>query len=164
MGGYQLELVRDFGPEFDQFFARVAPSYGFLVRRDAQYLRWRYLECPDPGAFVVAIRKWRRLVGWSVFRVREKNLSWGDALFDPDHIDAVEVLIRHVAPSYPVDQIEAWFPARPAWFAEALQSMGFKMENHPQDLSLMCVPFVLADATARMRESLYYTMGDSDLF
>jgi hypothetical protein len=118
----RLELVSQFGDEFDRFFARVAPAYGFLVRRDAQYLRWRYRECPDPGAFVVAIRKWGRLTGWSVFRVRGTTLAWGDALFDPDDAGAVEILIRHVAPSYPVGQVEAWFPARPRWFAEALQN------------------------------------------
>ena len=77
----------------------MAPAYRFLVRRDARYLRWRYLECPDVPYFVVAIRKWRRLVGWSVFRVRDERLAWGDALFDPRYPDAVEVLLRHVVPS-----------------------------------------------------------------
>src|SRR6185295_18593706 len=81
--GWQLELVKDVGLEFDDFFARVAPAYRFLVRRDARYLRWRYLDCPDVSYFIVAIRKWRRLVGWSVFGVRDSRLSWGDALFDP---------------------------------------------------------------------------------
>lgn len=162
--GYQLELVGDVTSEFDQFFERAAPSYRFLIRRDAQYLRWRYLEFPELGAFIVAIRKWRRLVGWSVFRVRDKRLVWGDALFDPACIDAAGVLIRHVAPAYPVDQVDAWFPPRPPWFAQALQRLGFVQAAEPQDLSLMCVPFALSDATDRMRDALYYTMGDSDLF
>ena len=162
--GYQLELVHEVTAEYDRLFERVAPAYRFLIRRDAQYLRWRYLECPEPGAFIVAIRKWRRLVGWSVFRVRDNRLSWGDALFDPNAIDAMDVLIRHVAPTYPVEQIEAWFPPRPKWFAEALQGFGFVQGSEPQDLSLMCVPFTLPDATQRMRDALYYTMGDSDLF
>jgi hypothetical protein len=162
--GYQLELVREVTAEYDRFFERVAPAYRFLIRRDALYLRWRYFECPEPGAFLVAIRKWRRLVGWSFFRVRENRLVWGDALFDPGASDAAEILIRHVAPTYPVEQVEAWFPPRPGWFAEGLQRLGFVQGGEPQDLSLMCVPFVLADATQRMRDALHYTMGDSDLF
>ncbi len=162
--GYQLELVREITTEYDRFFERVAPAYQFLVRRDARYLRWRYLECPDRGAFLVAIRKWRRLVGWSVFRVREDRLTWGDALFDPQSADAAEVMLRHVAPSYPVKRVEAWFSQRPAWFEETLVRMGFERASQPQDLSLMCVPFLLSDATDRMRDSLYYTLGDSDLF
>jgi hypothetical protein len=162
--GFQLELVREVASEFDHFFERVAPAHRFLVRRDARYLRWRYLECPEPGAFLVAIRKWRRLVGWSVFRVRNERLTLGDALFDPAHPGAVEVLIRHVVPSYPVSRIEAWFPARFPWLERVLARLGFVSMPQPQDLSLMCVPFELPDATERMRESLYYTMGDSDLF
>jgi len=162
--GYQLELARDFGGEFDRFFDRVAPPHEFLVRRDARYLRWRYRDCPDRGAFVVAIRKWRRLVGWSVFRIRERSIVWGDALFDPNHRDAAGVLLRHVVPSYPVDRIEAWFAPRPRWIATVLDETGFVSEPEPRDLSLMCVPFVMADATDRMRRSLYSTMGDSDLF
>jgi hypothetical protein len=162
--GYQLELVTQPDEEFDRLFEKVAPAYRFLVRRGAQYLRWRYIDCPDPGAFIVAIRKWRRLAGWSVFRIREKRLLWGDALFDPLHGDAVEVLLRHVVPGYPVERVEAWFPPRPRWLADVLRRAGFVAEPEPQDLSVMCVPFVMSDATERMRQSLYYTMGDSDLF
>jgi len=162
--GYRLELVTGVGEEYDRFFDHVAPAYRFLVRRDARYLRWRYFDSPDRGAFMVAIRKWGRLAGWSVFRVRQRRLTWGDALFDPDHADAVDVLIRHVVPSYPVERLEGWFAPRPEWFAEALKSMEMTSGPEPQDLSLMCVPFVMSDATVRMRESLYYTIGDSDLF
>ncbi len=163
-GGWQLELVHDPGAEFDRFFAQVAPSYRFLVRRDARYLRWRYLECPDVPYFVVAIRKWTRLVGWCVFGVRGDRLAWGDALFDPRRPRAVEVLLRHVVPSYPVDRIDGWFPARPLWFHDILETLGFESRPDPQDLSLMCVPFEVAEATRRIRERLYYTQGDSDLF
>ena len=162
--GYQLELVTSIGAEFDEFFARVAPAYAFLVRRDAQYLRWRYLERPDAAYVLIAIRKWRRLVGWIVFRLRDDRFSWGDALFDPAHDDAVEVMLRHVVPSYPVHEVEAWFPPRPAWFNGVLARLGFRNKHEPQGLSLMCVPWTMAGATEAMRERLYYTMGDSDLF
>lgn len=164
MRGYQLELVRATTPEWDGFFRRVAGAYRFLVRRDAAYVRWRYLDCPDPGAVVIAIRKWRHLVGWIAFRVRDRRFLWGDALFDPRFEDAVEVLLRHVVPTVPVDTIEAWFPPRPRWFDRALTALGFETRPEPQDLSVMCVPFAWPDVVSRMRQDLYYTWGDSDLF
>jgi hypothetical protein len=162
--GWQLELVTEARTEFDRFFARVAPAYRFLVRRDARYLRWRYFDCPDVPYFIVAIRKWRRLIGWSTFGVRGSRLAWGDALFDPQYPQAVEVLLRHVVPSYPVESIDGWFPARPAWFDRILRGLQFESKPDPQDLSLMCVPFDLPDASARIADRLYYTYGDSDLF
>lgn len=162
--GYQLELVRETTSEWDDLFARAADAYRFLVRRDARYVRWRYLQCPDVDYVVVAIRKWRRLVGWIVFRIRENRFIWGDALFDPQHLGAVEVVLRHVVPSYPVDTIEAWFPPRPAFFDRTLNDLGFEIRPEPQDLSVMCVPFTWPDVAGRMREDLYYAWGDSDLF
>jgi hypothetical protein len=164
MRGYSFELVREAGPDFDELFERVGGAYRFCITRNAAYIRWRYLECPDVPYIVVAVRKWRRLVGWIACRVREDRFSWGDALFDPDFPDAVEVALRHVVPSHPVTAIEGWFPPRPRWFDATLTSLGFETRSHPQDLSLMCVPFTWPGATARMREELYYTWGDSDLF
>ncbi|HEY0160227.1 MAG TPA: GNAT family N-acetyltransferase [Thermoanaerobaculia bacterium] len=162
--GYSLEVVRDTTPEWDELFERVSSAYRFCVRRNAAYVRWRYLACPDVSYLVIAIRKWRHLVGWVAVRVRGQRLSWGDALFDPDFSDAPEVLLRHVVPSHPVDLIEAWFPPRPQWFDAILTNLGFETRAEPQDLSLMCVPFAWPDVVARMREDLYYSWGDGDLF
>ena len=164
MGGYQLEIVRDPAAEFDRFFDRVKDAYGFLIRRDARYIRWRYLECPDVPYVVIAVRKWRKLAGWIAIRIRENRLSWGDALFDPACRGAIEVMLRHIVPGYPVEAVEAWFPPRPKWFHEELERLGFETKPEPQELSLMCVPFTMSDAVDRMRSDLYYTMGDSDLY
>ena len=162
--GFRLELLRQAGPELDELFARAAPHYAFLARRDAAYVRWRYFECPDVEYGVIAVRKWRVLAGWIAFRIVDDRFVWGDALFDPDLVESLEVLLRHVVPQYPVARIEGWFPARPRWFDLALHELRFRRQPEPQDLSLMCVPFMLPDAVARMREELYYTWGDSDLF
>jgi hypothetical protein len=50
------------------------------------------------------------------------------------------------------------------WFDVILRGLWFETRPEPQDLSVMCVPFTAADAVARMRERLYFTWGDSDLF
>jgi len=162
--GYSLELVRDTNREWDELFARVAPAYRFCVRRNAAWVRWRYLQCPDVPYIVVAIRKWRHLAGWIVFRIREDRFTLGDALFDPDFPDAPEVVLRHMVPQHPVTQIEGWFPPRPQWFDATLRSLGFETRPELQDLSLMCVPFTWPDVVSRMRRDLYYTWGDGDLF
>ncbi len=162
--GYQFEVVKETTAEWDDLFARASGSYRFLVRRDAAYVRWRYLQCPDVPYFVVAVRKWRRLIGWIAFRIEANRFVWGDALFHPAFPDAIDVTLRHVVPSHPVDSIEAWFPPRPHWLDATLHELGFETRQQPQDLSVMCVPFLWPDALARMRDSLYYAWGDSDLF
>ncbi len=162
--GYRLELVRDIDDEWDRFFERVWRDYAVLVRRDSRWLRWRYLECPDTPYVVVVIRKWGEMAGWSVFRVRDRRLTWGDALFDRRWPDAAELMLRHVVPQFGVDLVDCWFPERPPWFSSTLHDLKFVDAPEPQDLSLMCVPFERADAVDQMRRSLYYTAGDGDLF
>ncbi len=150
--------------EWDAFFQRVAPSYGFLVRRDAAYLRWRYLIAPHAQYVLLAARRWGRLAGWIACRVREGRISVGDALCDPAHEEILQLLLQHAIDTFHTDCIEGWFPERPHWWGSWLARAGFAAAPEPQDLSLMCVPFVMPEAPERMRESLYYTMGDSDLF
>jgi hypothetical protein len=162
--GYSLELVRDTTPEWDALFERLSPSYRFCVLRGARYVRWRYLEAPGDPYVVVAVRKWKQLVCWMVYRIREKRFVLGDLLIDPDFPDALEVALRHVVPSHPVEVVEGWFPPRPEWLDVLLRELGFETRPEPQDLSLMCVPFDWPSVVSRMRRDLYYTWGDSDLF
>ena len=162
--GIRLQLVTSATAEWDALFARVAPHYRFLVQRDSSWVNWRYLQCPDVRYGVVAIRKWHRLTGWVVFRIRDGKLVIGDALIEPDQAEGFEAAVRHLAAVYSVSAVEGWFPPRPAWFGSVLDALRFQAAPEPQDLSVMCVPFLMTDAVEQMRESLYYTMGDSDLF
>lgn len=163
--GIQLEVVTDTSEEWDALFERVSGSYGFCVARTAAYVRWRYLRCPDTPYVVVAIRKWRRLVGWIVYRIRERTFVWGDALIDPAHSEAIEAALRHLVPLHGVVRIEAWFPPRPPWLEDVLAKRLFlERSPEPQNLSVMCVPFAWADVVSAMRERLHFTWGDSDLF
>lgn len=162
--GCRLQLMKDITPEWDELFQRVASRYGLLLIRDARYLKWRYLECPDVPYALVAIRRWGRLVGWVVFRIRDRRLTVGDFLIDPVCPSYMGLALRHLASLYDVDTIDGWFPARPPWLAEVLTGYGLDLRPEPQDLALMSVPFMMPDAAQRMRESLFYGMGDGDLF
>jgi hypothetical protein len=91
---------------------------------------------------------------------------WGDALFDPRHPRAVDVLLSQ-ALADPAHRgaraIEGWFPARPAWWGAILDDLGFALEPEPQDLRLAYVPFS-SDPAEELTSRLYYTKGDGDLF
>lgn len=162
--GVSLELVTETSSEWDEFFERVGRHYGFLIHRDARYVTWRYLSRPDVRYVVIAMRVWRRLAGWLVFRLRENRMTIGDVLIDPEHAGVLDVALRHLGPLYPAEAIEMWCPARPQWMHALLTSLRLHLAPEPQNLGVMCVPFVDADAPSRMASSLYYTMGDGDLF
>lgn len=165
--GYKVERVHKVGAAFDRFFDRVAPFYGLLVRRDADFLRWRYLDCPDDPPFVIlAVRRYFRLVGYAVFRRRGDRLMWADSLFHPRHLRAAADLLRHALalPEHQgVEAVEAWFPPRPGWFWPYLSTLGFSARPEPNDLALMLVPHLEKNAPDLLRERFYYTLGDGDL-
>ena len=96
--GYTFELVSELTDEWDVLFDRAAADYGFLVRRDRRYVQWRYFDCPDIPYIVVAVRRWGRLAGWIVFRIREDRFSLGDALYDRGDAHALPLVLRHVVP------------------------------------------------------------------
>ncbi|HEX9160572.1 MAG TPA: GNAT family N-acetyltransferase [Thermoanaerobaculia bacterium] len=162
--GIGFQLVRETSVEWDELFARVSRHYGFLVRRDARYVSWRYFARPGAPYIVVAMRKWHRLAGWLVFRLRDDRITIGDLLLDPDHAEVFGAALRHLVTQFPAAAIEMWCPPRPRWMAELIDSLRFERHREPQDLGVMCVPFVDGEAPARIAESLYYTMGDGDLF
>lgn len=150
--GYQIEIVESRGLEETELAALrdrdTSRPRDLMIRRDAPYLRWRYLQCPDVDYLFLALRRWRKLAGWSVFRLREGQLQWVDGLFDSP--SSAAILLRQVAQGRPIV----------AWGDLALP---FEPRPEPQDLGLMCVPFQMSDAVERMRAAFRYTMGDSDL-
>lgn len=165
--GYHVERLTHGTPKLDKLFRQAAPHYGFLVRRDAEYVRWRYLACPDTDYTVLAVRRWRRLVGWGVFRRQEDRLIWGDAFFHPRHRRSVGPMLT-AASELLADggeplAIEAWFSERPEWWAAHLSELGFTRRPHPQGLGFMALPDGEPGATEHLPE-LYYSMGDGDLF
>lgn len=165
-GRYRVAAVEQIDESWSRFCQRVARHYGLLVSRDADYLRWRYLECPDEPRFVMlAVYRWRRLVGWSVFRRRGEQLVWCDALFHPRHVEATADLLR-AGLEHPelagTREVIAWFPPRPDWWHEQVTRMGFTADTEPNDLGVMYVPHARPDS-GQLLTQLYYTLGDSDL-
>ena len=164
--GYRVEAAPYAGSQFDRLFRQAAPHYGFLVRRDSDYLKWRYFDCPDTDYTLLAIRRWRRLVGWGVFRRQDDRILWGDALVHPRHLRAIGPLLSAAVNELGDGDrlpIEAWFSRGPSWWVEHLAALGFERGPHPQGLGFMTLPDGEPEATQRLPE-LYYCMGDGDLF
>ena len=169
--GFRVEEVCSVDDEWDDFFDRVCPSYEFLVKRDAVYLKWRYLDCPDKDYRIFAVRRKGSLVGWSVFMPKNSALIWGDALFDSRCLESVSYLLSYILEAYfaEAETIEVWFPRNPEWWITHLQSIGFGAGPEPDGLTLCYRTFWndMMDehsVTEKLKSHFYYTWGDSDLF
>ncbi|MFH0994569.1 MAG: methyltransferase domain-containing protein [Pseudomonadota bacterium] len=166
--GLRVQQVHAAGPEFDRFFQKVGRHYGLLVKRNAQYLRWRYLSCPDRVHRLVTVSRRGRMTGWGVFSLCAETLVWGDALCDPDNVQDMAFLLTHVVEvirrESPVTRIAAWFSPVPEWWHNGLRDLGFSIDDEPNKMA-PCFKFFNRDFSIDYFEkNLYYTMGDSDLF
>lgn len=164
--GLKVEEVHSVDDEWTAFFDHVRDSYEFLVLRDARYLQWRYMDCPDKVHRFFAVRKGGRLVGWSVFRVDGTRIIWGDALFDNGCPEAAHFLLYHIcSKEFPeARSIEAWFSTQPGWWNVRLQELGFDTAREPDDLTPGFAVFGDPSMLQTIRDHFYYTKGDSDLF
>ena len=162
---YELRRIAErseIGGEFDALFERVGERYGLLVERSAEYLRWRYMDCPDEGLELVAAYRRGRLAGWVAAKRLPDRVEWGDALIDPAERPALRSLVAGIRePGLP---LAGWFTERPAWWSRELDRLGFVRRPDPQGLVAIMVPFVCGDAVELVRAAGYYTKGDGDLF
>jgi len=84
--GVAVRQVSEIGPEYDALWEKARASYSMCVRRDAAYLRWKYLGCPHKRYDLLAARRENELVGFAVSRVedyRGLRLGWIVDVFAP---------------------------------------------------------------------------------
>lgn len=164
--GLTVEEVHHVTDEWDSFFDRVCASYKLLVKRDANYLRWRYINCPDKVHRIFTIRRKGRLTGWSVFTRKENRLVWGDALFDRAYPESVPYLLYRLLGEYfsGTETIEGWFSCHPEWWSSQLKKIGFSITPEPDNLTPGFATFERPSLLETLQAHFYYTMGDSDLF
>jgi hypothetical protein len=156
--------------ELDALFARVAPAFGTLVRRDGAYVKWRYRDSPDHRYLITVAEFDGTVVAWCAFRPDGSDLLWGDALVDPAHVAAVPALLSRVIRQAPkARRLRAWFREEPEWWARVVDSLGLAREAEPLDQSVIsaCYPPTGSRPALTgddLRREFYMTMGDSDLF
>ena len=95
-----VHLVGDFDERFTELWERVAPKFTFAVRRDAAYLRWKYLALPHIRYHVVAVDRGTRIAGYAVYRhadePRGRVTALVDLLADPEDRPAIRELLSAV--------------------------------------------------------------------
>ena len=164
---FRVQEVDSFTSEWDAFFYKVCKSYKFLIRRDSQYLTWRYLKCPDNQYKIFSVLRGNKLTGWSIFLRKDSRLIWGDALFDARYPEAVMHLMHFLQKNLAgmgIDHIEGWFSRNPEWWQKILDEAGFEIKEEPNHLSFCFKTFMQPDMTGILNNFLYYTSGDGDLF
>jgi hypothetical protein len=64
----EIEMIRRFPESFTDLWQRLAPMLDLAVKRDAQYLNWKYIEAPHVRYSIAALKREGRVDGYAVYR------------------------------------------------------------------------------------------------
>lgn len=166
---YRVEEVFCAGDELDLLWQRCQPTLSVAIVRDARYINWRYVDCPDVSYRLLTARQrlTGRLVGVAVLR-----LGWGDRpvaclvdwLVPSAATSGASALLSRceaMAREAGMRQLHAWF-LPDAWPHRFLVERGYRLEPTVYHFVGLSTSPEVSLEWARTR--WYYTMGDSDLY
>jgi hypothetical protein len=164
--GIELRPITGFAPDYDRLWERARASYAMCARRDAAYLRWKYVDCPHRRYDLVEARRGGELLGYAVSRVedyRSLRLGWiVDVFGHADDAGARDALLDGVLASFRergVARAQAF--GMHAGLGASLRRRGFMAARSPMQF---CVRSQVGSAGVSDRPGRWHVVfGDSDM-
>lgn len=164
----QTRVVRWFDASATDLWNRVGSTFDLIVRRDAEYLNWRYASTPHVRYSVVLLEREGRLDGWAVFRhVREplgRVTLLVDLLADPRDEEGVAALLRRVdreARAADSDKIRAF--VLHTGFRRILKRSGYFQVKSWLRLIAKVNAVAVSPGFYKNTDRWHVTLGDSDV-
>ncbi len=163
----QVAPLRHFDASFTSLWERLRARFDFAVRRDADYLNWKYVEPPHIRYSIVALRRDDRTDGYAVYRhVRESRgraTLLVDLLADPDDEAGVLTLLRWIdreARAADSDKVRTF--AMHQGYRRHLRSSGYFNAASDVGFSAKINAVGVPPAFYERRARWHVTLGDSD--
>ncbi len=132
--GWEARPLERFPEETAALSRRVEPRFDLMVRREASFLEWRYLQAPAGLARPFGIWRAGRFVGYVVVQEPRGGVGWIVDLLAPDEADVaaaiatgLDELERRGASCARATAVDG------SWWSAVLRDAGFlgpKPENH----------------------------------
>lgn len=164
--GIETRAVSVFDDAYDRLWEKARASYAMCVRRDAAYLRWKYLSAPHRRYEIREARRGGELVGYAVSRHEEYRglrLGWIlDVFADAADRGAKQALIASILDSFRAAGVaRAQAFSMNAALAGDLVALGFLPGASPMQF---CVRSRSEDNGAlRDVDRWHVVFGDSDM-
>lgn len=158
-GGWPLLYVRPLAwddARLDGLWTRLAPGFALALIRDPAYLRWRYAHNPFHAYQLLGLYLAGRLLGWAVTRRDDHRLLIIDLLIARRWLKPALAALDRAAVREGVATVELWLPR--GW-----REVGGGGQTLTEVVVTNMV-WPLLIPTHEVSDSLYYTMGDLDIF
>jgi hypothetical protein len=158
-GGFPLLYARPLAwgdARLDGLWNRLAPRFALALIRDRAYLRWRYATHPVHAYQLIGLHLAGWLLGWAVVRRDDDRLRVIDLLLPRHWLQPALATLDRTALATGAAEAEIWLPR--GW----RETSGGRQES--TEVVVANMVWRLPIPTNEVREALYYTMGDLDIF
>jgi hypothetical protein len=163
----EIRAIKQFDERFTELWKRIGGRFSFAVRRDANYLNWKYVQPPHVRYHIAALVRGDRADGYIVYRhVREplgRTTRLVDLFADPSDDAGVLALLRWLdreARANDSDRIRTYLTH--GAFRKLLKKSGYYQTKS----SVQLVAKINAHEVPRAfyaPEAWHVTLGDADL-
>ncbi|MCB1776664.1 MAG: GNAT family N-acetyltransferase [Candidatus Competibacteraceae bacterium] len=140
----------------DAFWTEQASALPLALVRDRAYLNWRYACHPHRCYQLLGLQLARRRFGWAVVQPVENRLRVVDMLVARRWLKLALRALDRVAGASGMQTVEIWLPS--GWRETVDGTLA------PTEVVTTNMVWRLPLDTATVRKTLYYTMGDLDIF
>ena len=163
----EVRLIQRFDDSFTELWESLAPKFALAVRRDANYLNWKYATAPHVRYSIVALLQQGRTAGYAVYRhvqePRGRVTLLADFLADPDDEHGVSTLLRWVdqeARQADSDKIRTF--ATNASFRRVLRRSGYFQVKSTMEFVVKVNGIDVTQDFYDSTDGWHVTLGDSD--
>ena len=157
--------VDRFGSEVDELWERTRGDYPVIFPRDARFLNWRFVDCPEPTYRRFVAERGGRAVGYVVLRRGEPvELPHGiivDLYASRQDVRTIDELVRHSLAFFGDSVSAVDCGTSIAEFEAVLRKHSFfrTRVHHP---TCVCRDSALRDRLAQLRDDWFFSKGDQD--
>lgn len=164
-GASTIVEVDSFGSEIDELWERTQGDYPVIFPRDARFLNWRFVDCPEPRYRRFVAERGGRAVGYVVLRRAEPvELPQGiivDLYASRRDAQTIDELVRHSL-SFFGDSVSAVDCGTSVTeFETVLRKHGF-FRTRVHRPTCVCRDSALRDRLAQLKNDWFFSKGDHD--
>jgi GNAT superfamily N-acetyltransferase len=156
----------DFDDRLDRLWSAVAPRHDIAVKRDANYLRWRFLSNPENNYHLLCYKDEGQLLGYAVWKLyHARELEIVDLLAEDDESVGAALVKAAVGVGLRLgaESIKMWLTRSSPLHAN-LERMGFREEAPLTSFGARALNSLPTQVDWSAERAWLYSMSDSDVF
>jgi len=156
---FEVKKMERFEKEFDDFFLEFEKSKKAIIRKNSEYLNWRFVKKPNNSYRIFCAKKEKKIIGYAVvqkigFRMLIEEIVALEK-------NAIPILLNKCLADFPdfTSSMSGHFSEKE--FSREIEMLGFiKMPFSPHELVIASVPRTIKQSSLSKAENWFLSKAD----